>query len=38
MVSDIDQLCEQTGKSRSVWIRDVLIRHLFGKIQLPRKQ
>lgn len=37
MVADIDQLSEQAGRNRSAWIRGMLIRHLFGQIQLPRK-
>jgi hypothetical protein len=37
MVDDIDQIAEQMGKNRSGWIREILITHLFGRIQLPQK-
>lgn len=37
MVADIDQITGQTGKNRSAWIREALIRHLFGRVQLPEK-
>ena len=35
MVDDIDALAREGDSKRSVYIREALIRHLFGRIQLP---
>lgn len=38
MVGDIDALANDSGVTRSVYIREAVIRHLFGRIQLPNSQ
>lgn len=38
MVNDIDSLANGGNLSRSVYIREALIRHLFGRLQLPDNQ
>lgn len=37
MVNDIDALAAQAGSNRSVYIREALVRYLFGRVQLPEK-
>lgn len=36
MVNDIDALAHEADTSRSVYIRQALIRHLFGRMQMPK--
>ena len=37
MVQDIDSLAAEKDTSRSVYIREALIRYLFGAMQLPKR-
>ena len=36
MVDDIDALAHEADANRSVYIRQALIRHLFGQMQMPK--
>ena len=37
MVDDLDALADEAGSNRSAFLREVLIQHLFGRMQLPVK-
>lgn len=38
LVDEVDQLAETAGISRSQYIRETLVSHLFGRVQLPDRR